>query len=301
MPEEASWWHLVRFLQAGVSAGKVEAVAVWLRAKDEDCSGGESRGVGPVLRQDCACAPILPSAVYSRKAAYTRKYSATKSRIEKKKEKVLATVTKPGGGDENGGARGVKLRKTPRYHPTEDVPRKLLSHGKDPAVSPTHQKFVIATSTKIDISKVKIPKHLTDVYFKKKKLQKPGHQEVSCSALVIRNPCRLHCSPRTGTREQDPKPPSAIGNTDVSSLQLSFQQAFGGPAALPEQRARWFGTSSQLGQCCCPQLQLRAHGHVLSQQLRSGASGMWRMADHWRLSLRVNYFVPKDWTVKTKD
>ncbi|KAG8508735.1 60S ribosomal protein L6, partial [Galemys pyrenaicus] len=106
---------------------------------------------------------------------YKRKYlSKAKSRIEKTKEKFLATVTKPVRGDKNGHTQMQKplqlvCEKNESWHDSWDhsdhpnrvyrgkkLGRDLLLATGPLSLNPVplhklHQKFVIATSTKINI------------------------------------------------------------------------------------------------------------------------------------------------------
>ena len=66
---------------------------------------------------------------------YKRKYSAAKFRIEKEKEKAMATVTKPVGGNKDGGTLVVTLHKMPTYYPTESCLKSCCAIARNPSVN----------------------------------------------------------------------------------------------------------------------------------------------------------------------
>jgi len=66
------------------------------------------------------------SAMFSKRYTFIYKKNVTK--VEKKMAAAMAE--KAVGGEKNGEKRMVRVKKMPRYYPTEDKPRKLRSHGK---------------------------------------------------------------------------------------------------------------------------------------------------------------------------
>jgi len=150
---------------------------------------------------------------------------------DKKIKKPTRIAKKQVGGEKNGKERQVRVKRFPRFYPTEDKPKKLRTnkkafsqhkHSLRPTITPgtvlilvagrhagkrvvflkqlksglllvsgpfklngcplrrINQIYVIATKTKVDISKVSVPENIQDQFFNrvKAKKQKPTEGEI---------------------------------------------------------------------------------------------------------------------------
>ncbi|XP_077995306.1 large ribosomal subunit protein eL6-like [Glandiceps talaboti] len=66
------------------------------------------------------------SAMYERTATYKKKWDP----VKKEKVKTPVYVEKQIGGDKNGGKRLVRVKRTPRYYPTDELPPRKRSRKK---------------------------------------------------------------------------------------------------------------------------------------------------------------------------
>jgi large subunit ribosomal protein L6e len=152
---------------------------------------------------------------------------------ERKPKKATRIIKKTVKGDKNGGSRQVRVKRFPKFYPTEDRPKKLRTNAKSfsqhkhtlrPTITPgtvlilvagrhagkrvvflkqlksglllvtgpfklngcplrrINQIYVIATSTKVDISKVTVPENINDAFFNRvkavKKTKKAAEGEI---------------------------------------------------------------------------------------------------------------------------
>ncbi|KAI8057775.1 ribosomal protein L6e-domain-containing protein [Syncephalis plumigaleata] len=147
------------------------------------------------------------SKVYSRRALWKRNKAAVGKAVSQPAPLTKTVAVK---GEKNGSERTIALNKAPRYYPAHDLSRPLHSHNIKPGtvlillagrfrgkrvvflkqlssglllvtgpyrvngvpLRRVNQAYVIATSTSVDLSDVKVDEKFNDDYFKREKAAK---------------------------------------------------------------------------------------------------------------------------------